>query len=110
MEEDIFFSERITSDSSKLLLFELPAELMLELDSHALHLSGSSQNEAIVCGRESSYLIRKTETSNSLLLVEKNQIVKVEHDVFVCEKIIPPLHQVFLLLNESPYTSGDQSK
>ena len=109
MEEDIFFFENFTKESSNILLFELPQDLMLEIENHALRINGSHNNDAIICGKDSSYLIKKNETSNSLLLLDKTKIFKVSHETYILEKIIPPLHQVYNLLKESPYTFQDQS-
>lgn len=110
MEDDIFFSESITKDSGKYILFELPLELLAEVEYSPLHVNGSPYDSAIVTGKQGSFLVKKGETSNSLLLVEKNTIFKVDHEIFTCEKIVPPLHQVFDLLNQSPYTTNDESK
>jgi Uncharacterized conserved protein (DUF2036). len=107
--EEIYFSEFITSKSSKLLLFELPQDLLQELDHSTLHINGTSSDDAILCGSSSSYLLKKCETSNSLLLLEKNKVIKTAHEIFSCEKTIPPLHQILNLLEESPYTYKDQS-
>jgi hypothetical protein len=108
-QEDIFFSEHLTENSSKLLLFDLPPELLNELENRSLHLGGEANSEAIISGSQSSFLIRKNETTNSLLILEDNIVQKISHDIYICEKIIPPLHQIYGLLNESPYTSDDIS-
>lgn len=108
-QEDIFFSEHLSETSTNLLLFDLPPELLNELDNRSLHLGGEANSEAIISGFQSSFLIRKNETTNSLLILEDNIVHKISKDIYVCEKIIPPLHQIYALLNESPYTSDDIS-
>jgi RNase P/RNase MRP subunit p29 len=109
MEDDIFFSEFITSKSNSFLLFDIPQELLFEVDGSALHINGEDREDAIICGKQTSYLIKKNETTNSLLIIEDNKILKVDHEIFIFEKTIPPLHQIYGLLAESPYTFKDQS-
>lgn len=110
MQGDLFYSENLSEMDNQYLVFELPDELLNELEYKSLHIGGEPNQDAIISGSKSSYLIKKCETSNTMLVSCENQILKASKYVLKCEKIVPPLHQVLDLLNESPYTHLDQSK
>ena len=110
MQGDLFYSENLSEMDNQYLVFELPDELLSELEYKSLHIGGEPNQDAIISGSKSSYLIKKCETSNTMLISSENMILKSSKFVLKCEKIIPPLHQVLALLSESPYTYLDQSK
>ncbi|CAG9328970.1 unnamed protein product [Blepharisma stoltei] len=108
---DIHYSTQLSKNNDDLMILDLPEDLLQEIESgKILSIKGQLSDEAIICGSSSSYILRSSETSNALMLVNNGTIEKEAHSILTCEKIIPPLHQVLTLLEESPYTFNDQKK
>jgi hypothetical protein len=109
MQIEINYSESFSSNSQSCFLIELPDDLINELEYKPLHIGGEPNQEAVISGSVSSYVLKKCETSNTILIGSPSEIVKSAFEIIKCEKVIPPLHQVLALLKESPYTYNDSS-
>jgi sister chromatid cohesion protein DCC1 len=105
---------QVVSLSSDLQLFELPAELIdLVPEGLELQIKGGKDEEAVLCTHNSTYSIRKAETSNVLLIAspptkDQGYVVKgMQSYHYEVLKIAPRLQTLREMLSESPYKAGE---
>lgn len=107
---EIQFSPYFSASNASWFLMELPEAVLTALRAHQeVLIKGRSEEDAILCTESDSYLIRSHETSNSLLVLEDSSVCKLAHEVFITEKIVPPVNQLRSLLSQAPFTWAEVS-
>lgn len=106
---EIQFSPTFSGSNGSWFLMELPDAVLTALRAHQeVLIKGHSEQDAILCTESESYLIRSHETSNSLLVLDDSSVCKLAHEVFITEKIVPPVNQVRSLLAQAPFTWAEE--
>lgn len=110
-EAEFYFATNYSRSNQQYYLFEFPDELIHSLKAgDTLTIKGRAEEEAYLCSNEHTYMIRKQETTNTLLVTQDSQILKSAFSVYCAIPTTPLLHQLRDLLYKSPYNLRDLSK
>lgn len=110
VEREIYFANNYSHTNTSYFLFELTDELIDSLSKgNKLKIKGRPEEEAYLCSHDCTYMIRKQETTNTLLLLSDSYIQKSAFGTYSTVATTPQMHQLRDLLYKSPYNLRDTS-